>query len=151
MPPRPLVREPFPKVKSDPPPPLSPAPSSLGDTPPPDAERRMRSTPPSGSLMLSHLVDGLTEDPREQLIKDQQLTIKLYQQRVTELSRNSKPSPAPLPPRSRAVVAGKFGLNLGKYGTLVVGVLGLADVVVGLWFPEYLGPLGMVKKALGMP
>lgn len=143
----PLSREPFPPADSERPPPL---PGQLDVTPPPDA-RRSNSTPPSGSLLLSHLAEQLSDDPREQLIKDQALTIKLYQQRVTELSRNAAPSPVPQPPRSRAAVAGKASLNLGKYTTLIFGVLGLADVVVGLWFPEYVGPLGMLKRALGVP
>lgn len=174
------MREPFPKAKSEPPPafrraldcpahdtrctallcvldPLHPlnagrqlGASGLDTTPAPDA-RRSHSTPPSGSLLLSHLVDQLSDDPRDQLIKDQRLTIQLYQERLTALQRNAQPSPIPAPPRSRAAVAGKVSLNLGKYTTLAIGVLGLADVVVGLWFPEYVGPLGMVKRVLGVP
>lgn len=142
----PLSKEPFPPADSERPPPLP----QLDSTPAPDA-RRSNSTPPSGSLLLRHLAEQLSDDPREQLIRDQALTIKLYQQRVTELSRNATPSPVPAPPRSTAQLAGKVSLNIGKYTALATGILGLADVVVGLWFPEYLGPLGMVKRLLGAP
>lgn len=143
LPPRPLVGEPFPKAKSEPPP--------LDTTPAPDAQR-MRSTPPSGSLLLSDIATQLPpDDPRDALIRDLQLTVRLYREKLTEAHPNTAPSPVPSPPRSRAAVAGKLSLNLGKYTTLAVGVLGLADVVVGLWFPEYLGPLGLLKRALGVP
>lgn len=142
----PLSKEPFLPADSERPPPLP----QLDSTPAPDA-RRSRSTPPSGSLLLSHLAEQLSDDPREQLIKDQALTIKLYQQRVTELARNAAPSPVPAPPRSRAAVAGKMGLNLGKYTTLVVGALGLVDVALGIWAPEYSGPFKLLKNALGIP
>lgn len=157
LPPRPVPgwaksfqQEPFPPAPKSEPPPGQP--QVLADTPAPDA-RRTNSTPPSGSLMLSHLVDQLSEDPREQLIKDQALTIKLYQQRVTELSQmpNTAPSPVPTPPRSKAIAAGKVGLNIGKYTALVSGVLALADVIVGLWFPQYSGPLTMLKSLVGIP
>ncbi len=137
-------RQPYPKAKSDPP---------LDMTPAPDA-RRMRSTPPSGSLLLAREVERLNEDPRDEVIRELRQTIVLYRERLTTLQTampNTSPSLTPEAPKSRAQVVGKVGFNLGKYGTHIVGILALADVVVGLWLPEYKGPLASLKSLLGIP
>lgn len=148
LPPRPLVDEPFPKAKSDPPlQHLHP----LHDTPPPDARRRTHSTPPDGMPLPRRNQEVSQSGPLEDTIRELRLTNVLLREKLTAVSSLTSPSPVPGPPKSRAAVAGKVGINLGKYGTLVFGVLGLADVVVGLWFPEYLGPLGMVKRVIGIP
>jgi hypothetical protein len=106
-------------------------------------------------------VDQVCEDPRDQVIRDLRLINDLYREKLT-LATLSSTDPSAVPeappseaPKSRARVAGAVvgtvGFHLGKYTTYVVGVLGIADVVVGLWWPEYKGPLGQMKSLLGIP
>ncbi len=143
LPPRPLVREPFAKVKSDPPQPL-------GDTPAPES-MRMRSTPPSGSVLLSREVEQMSEDPRDQMIRDLRLTNILYREKLTAANMpNTSPSPIPEPPKSRAVMAAGAAMNVGKYTALAVGVLGLAVQVASIWRPDLVGPLQNLLKLFGV-
>ncbi len=144
LPPRPIVPEPF---------------VDLTETPEPQSIR-MRSTPPSGSLLLRREVERLSEDPKDATIRELRIIIGHQRQALIDGQPAPMPNtvPSPIPdaaPKSRAAVvaagAGKVGFNLGKYTTLVVGALGLADVVVGLWFPQYKGPLATIKGALGIP
>lgn len=154
LPPRPLVSEPFPKAKSDPPRVLTDdGLKQLSDTPPPDA-RRMRSTPPEGMPLPQRGVEASSSGPLEDIIREQRIIIAHQREKITEFNaqaRERTSSPVPSPPRSRALVAGKVGLNLGKYTTLAIGALGLVDVAVGLWFPEYVGPMKVLKNLVGIP
>ena len=164
-PPRPGVRppplpgslqgEPFGKSKSAIPPPSER--ENRDEIPPPTL--RMRSTPPSGTLLLRRETELLrrdNDDPKDQLIRE--LLTKLAAKTKVEsdltgvihLPPPSKVPHEPAPP-SRAQVAGKLGFNLGKYTTLVIGVLGLADVVVGIWWPQYSGPFKLLRNAVGIP
>lgn len=110
----------------------------------------MNSTPPSGSLLLSHLVDKLSDDPREQLIKDQALTIKLYQQKVTELSQmpNTKPSPVPVPPLTfRTMTKRQLAKASGKWTTVLV-VLGIVLPIAAKKWPAYADIIEYVRSLL---
>jgi hypothetical protein len=64
---------------------------------------------------------------------------------------NTAPSLTPEAPKSRAVVAGKAALNVGKYTAVIVGVLGLAVQVASLWRPDLVGPLQTLLKLFGVP
>ena len=135
--------EPFPKAKSDPPDPLH-------MTPAPEAHR-MRSTPPSGSLMLARQMERLSEDPKDEMIRELRQTIVLYRERLTALQTNTAPSLVPEAPKSRAVAASKAALNVGKYTAVVIGVLGLAMQVAAIWRPDLVGPLQSLLRLFWVP
>jgi len=158
LPPRPEVfppplpgafREPFPKAKSDPPRVLTDdGLRQLADTPPPNA-RRSSSTPPEGMPLPQRHVEQSSSGPLEDIIREQRIIIAHQRERMLELTTSPSQSPIPSPPRSRAVVAGKVTLNIGKYATLFTGALGLVDVAVGIWWPDYVGPLRVLLQMLG--
>ncbi len=138
LPPRPIVPEPF---------------VDLTETPEPQSIR-MRSTPPSGSLLLRREVERLSEDPKDAEIRDLRMTNVLYRERLAAVQAsmpNTSPSLTPEAPKSRAVVAGKAALNVGKYTAVIVGVLGLAVQVASLWRPDLVGPLQTLLKLFGVP
>lgn len=129
--------EPFPKAKSEPPAQLDP----MHDTPPPDANR-MRSTPPSGSLLLSHLAERLPpDDPRDQLIQDLLAKVRLLSatnDAADRLDAASPTTPVPVSVRTRtkreiAAVAGKV---MGKWSLLLFLLPLLGPVVAKRW-PAY--------------
>ena len=152
LPPREAPRQPYPKAKSDPPP--LPVLHPLHDTPPPHA-RRTLSTPPEGMPLPRRNAEPSQSSPLEDTIRDLRMTNLLLRERLTAVSSLTSPSvePGPSAPKSKAQIAvavgGKLGLSLGKYTTLVTGVLGLVDVIVALWFPDYVGPLRALLQLLG--
>ncbi len=111
----------------------------------------MRSTPPSGSVLLSREVEQMSEDPRDQMIRDLRLTNILYREKLTAANMpNTSPSPIPEAPKSRAVLAAGAAMNIGKYTALAVGVLGLAVQVASIWRPDLVGPLQNLLKLFGV-
>lgn len=125
----------------------------LTETPEPQSIR-MRSTPPSGSLLLRREVERLSEDPKDAEIRDLRMTNVLYRERLAAVQAsmpNTAPSLTPEAPKSRAAIAGKLTLNLGKYTALVVGVLGIAAQIAHIWRPDLEGPLQTLLKWVGQP
>ena len=71
----------------------------------------------------------------------------------TAVSSLTTPSPVPTvePPKSRALIAGKAALNVGKYTAIIVGVLGLAMQAAAIWRPDLVGPLQSLLRLFGVP
>ena len=135
--------EPFPKAKSDPPDPLH-------MTPAPEAHR-MRSTPPEGMPLPRRHAEQSHSSPLEDTIRELRLTNVLLREKLTAAVSLTTPLPVSEPPKSRAIVAGRAALNVGKYTAVIVGVLGLAMQVAALWRPDLVGPLQSLLRLFGVP
>jgi hypothetical protein len=130
-----------------------PLPGSLQGEPfPParDPEFRMRSTPPSGSLLLNREVEQLsTEDQRDQIIRELRQTLVLYREKLADAAVSPSPVPVTAPPMSKRQAAGQAVVALGKWSTIVMGVLGLAATVAHQFRPDLEGPIQFLIKLLG--
>ncbi len=129
------------------------------EPPPPTRRDRPNSTPPSGSLMLSQLVDRLSTDPKDVLIEQQRQTIKLYQQRVVELQGTTKPSPVPSAPKStgvaslRTMTKREIAKVSGKWGGIIILLLpavGIAGRAIARKHPEYQQLIDQILDSIGL-
>jgi hypothetical protein len=122
-------------------------PFPLADDPP--NAFRMRSTPPSGSLLLNREVEQMSEDPREQTIRDLRQTIVLYRERLTALSATQSPVPSDAPPKSKAMAVAGSAWNATKVLGVVTLLLTLAGQLAAIYRPGLVGPLQALLDALG--
>jgi len=104
-----------------------------------DPEFRMRSTPPSGSLLLNREVEQLSaEDQRDQIIRELRQTLVLLREKTAaqavapEVSTRSTPAPVSLRTMTKRELA-KVG---GKW-TLLLALLPIAGAFVAKKWPAY--------------
>ncbi len=134
LPPRPIVPEPF---------------VDLTETPEPQSTR-MRSTPPSGSLLLRREVERLSEDPKDAEIRDLRMTNVLYRERLAAVQAsmpNTAPSAAPAPLTLRTMTKRELAKVGGKWAT-VIAVAALALPVIAKRWPAYADLVAFVQSLL---
>jgi hypothetical protein len=115
-----------------------------------DPEFRMRSTPPSGSLLLNKEVEQLNrEDPRDDTIREMRAVNVILREKLAAMAVAPSPVPVSAPPLSKRQAAGQAVVALGKWSTIVMGVLGLAATVAHQFRPDLEGPIQFLIKLLG--
>jgi hypothetical protein len=109
----------------------------LTETPAPESIR-MRSTPPSGSLLLRREVELMSSDPRDDVIRE-----KLAAQTMP----NTSPSAAPAPLTLRTMTKRELAKVGGKWAT-VIAVAALVLPVIAKRWPAYADLVAFVQSLL---
>lgn len=107
----------------------------------------MRSTPPSGSLLLNREVEQLsTEDQRDQIIRELRQTLLLYREKLTAAA--VAPSPVPPGPVSLRTMTKRELAKVGGRWTIVFSLLALALPIAAKKWPAYADLIEYVRSLL---
>jgi hypothetical protein len=107
----------------------------------------MRSTPPSGSLLLNREVEQLSaEDQRDQIIRELRQTLVLYREKLTDAA--VAPSPVPPAPVSLRTMTKRELAKVGGRWTFVLTLLALALPIAAKKWPAYADLIEYVRSLL---
>lgn len=92
-----------------------------------------------------------TEDQRDQIIRELRQTLVLLREKNAAQAVAPDPTPTRSTPApvSKRQAAGQAVVALGKWSTIVMGVLGLAATVAHQFRPDLEGPIQFLIKLLG--
>lgn len=135
LPPQPLIVEPFPLASDEPP-----------------RSIRMRSTPPSGSMLLRREVEGLSDDrrddPRDETIREMRQVNIILREKLAALSMpNTLPSPVPPPVSIRTMTKRELAKVSGQW-TFLFTVAALALPIAAKQWPAYAEIIEYVRSLL---
>jgi hypothetical protein len=130
-----------------------PLPGSLQGEPFPPArdlpapEFRMRSTPPSGSLLLNkEILRPSEENPQEQIIRELRQTIVLLREKMA--AADVAPSPIPPAPVSLRTMTKRELAKVGSQWTLLLGLLAVLLPIAAKKWPAYADFIEAVRSLL---
>lgn len=112
-----------------------------------DPEFRMRSTPPSGSLLLNKEVEQLSgEDPRDATLREMRTVNVILREKLAAMA--VAPSPVPPGPVSLRTMTKRELAKVGGKWTFVLTLLALALPIAAKKWPAYADLIEYVRSLL---